>query len=128
MQVVHLNPIYDLQLVQMFDGGLDELERQVAAMVDGTHPRARTIGAIVEEPDYHERLLDYIRRYRDDPETPPLLRRVEKLDEKPGLVAAQEAFSTLPAYLRYCAALPGSFGALWRRHRRTRRFPLQTPA
>ena len=61
MQVVHLNPIYDLQLLQMFADGLDELERQVEAMVAGTHPRQRTIGAIVEDPDYHARLLDYVR-------------------------------------------------------------------
>jgi hypothetical protein len=36
-------------------------------MIDGTHPRARTIGAIVEDPGYHARLLDYVRRYRRDP-------------------------------------------------------------
>src|SRR6266704_5403426 len=48
MQVVHLNPVYDLQLIQMFPDGLEDFERQVAAMVAGTHPRARTIGAIVE--------------------------------------------------------------------------------
>jgi hypothetical protein len=29
MQVVHLNPVYDLQLLEMFPDGLDELERQV---------------------------------------------------------------------------------------------------
>ena len=34
MQVVHLNPVYDLQLLQMFPDGLDELEAQVAAMAD----------------------------------------------------------------------------------------------
>ena len=33
-------------------------------MVAGTHPRARTIGAIVEDPGYHARLLDYVRRFR----------------------------------------------------------------
>jgi len=33
-------------------------------MLAGTHPRRRTIGAIVEAPGYHARLLDYLRRYR----------------------------------------------------------------
>jgi hypothetical protein len=128
MQVVHLNPVYDLQLVQMFDGGLEELERQVEAMVAGTHPRAKTIGAIVEEPDYHARLLDYIRRYRRDPETAPPVRPLASLGERPDFVAARDAFSTLPAYLRYCAELPDGIAALLRRHRRVRRFPLPTPA
>ena len=50
MQVTHLNPVYDLQLLEMFPDGLDELERQVEAMVAGTHPRAATIGAIIEDP------------------------------------------------------------------------------
>ena len=69
MQVVHLNPIYDLQLIQMFPDGLADFERQVDAMVEGRHPRHRTISAIVEDADYHARLLDYVRRYRADPET-----------------------------------------------------------
>lgn len=128
MQVVHMNPIYDLQLVQMFDGGLDEMERQVEAMVAGTHPRAGTIGAIVEEPDYHARLLDYIRRYRSDPNTEPLERPIVSLGGEPHFVAAQRAFTNLPDYLRYSAALPTGLRALWRRHRRTRRFPISPAA
>src|SRR5262245_33008103 len=38
MQVVHLNPVYDLQLIEMFDDGLEDFERQVEAMVRGTPP------------------------------------------------------------------------------------------
>jgi hypothetical protein len=128
MQVVHMNPVYDLQLVQMFDGGLDEMERQVEAMVAGTHPRAATIGAIVEEPGYHARLLDYIRRYRRDPDTAPLERPVVTLVGEPHFVAARRTFTTLPGYLRYSAALPTGLCALCRRHRRTRRFPIATAA
>ena len=128
MQVVHLDPVYDLQLLQIFDDGLDELERQVAAMVDGTHPRAASIGAIVEEPDYHARLLDYVRRYRGDPGTPSPKRRVTELADEPRFVAAQRAFSTLPGFLHYCAGLPERPDALWRRARRLRAFPVGTPA
>ena len=39
MQVTHLNPIYDVQLLQAFPDGLDELERQLEAMLAGRHPR-----------------------------------------------------------------------------------------
>ena len=38
MQVTHLNPIYDVQLLQCFPDGLDELERQLEEMLAGTPP------------------------------------------------------------------------------------------
>jgi len=125
MQVVHLNPVYDLQLIQMFPDGLEDLERQVQAMVDGTHPRARTIGAVVEDPGYHARLLDYVRRYRANPATPPLLREEQTLRADPHFAAAEHTFATLPGYVDYCNRLPTSVFALWRRLRSVEKFPLE---
>ncbi len=125
MQVVHLNPVYDLQLIQMFEDGLEDFERQVQAMVDGTHPRARTIGAIVEDPDYHARLLAYVRRYRADPATPPMVREEQTLRADPHFAAAERTFATLPGYVDYCSRLPRSAAALWRRLRTVRSFPLE---
>jgi hypothetical protein len=125
MQVVHLNPIYDLQLLQMFPDGLDELEAQVAAMVAGTHPRYGTIGAIVEDPGYHARLLDYVRRFRRDPATPPLVRQQQTLRDDPTFAAAERTFATLPGFIRYCNRLPAEFGALAVRSRRVRVFPVE---
>jgi hypothetical protein len=125
LQVVHLNPIYDLQLIQMFPDGLDEFERQVAAMLEGTHPRHRTIGAIVEEPDYHAKLLDYVRRYRRDPDTPPLVRQHQTLRADPLFAAAERTFATLPGFVGYCAKLPTGLRALLLRARRQHTFPLE---
>jgi hypothetical protein len=126
MQVVHLNPVYDLQLMEMFDGGLDELEAQVKAMVDGTHPRRRTIAAIVEEPGYHARLLEYVRRYRRHADTPPPVRRQDgALRSDPHSAGAERTFATLPGFLRYCCRLPRSPRANLRRLRRVDRFPLE---
>ena len=124
LQVTHLNPIYDLQLLQCFDDGLGELERQVQQMLDGTHPRRRTIGAIVEDPEYHRRLLAYVRAYRADPVAaePPV--REQALRGDPHFAAAERCFATLPGYLCYCARLPRRLGALWRRARALERFPL----
>ena len=67
MQVVHANPRYDLELLASFEDGLAEMESQVVAMLAGSHPRARSIGAIVEDPGYHARLLEYVRAFRRDP-------------------------------------------------------------
>ena len=128
MQVVHLNPIYDLELLQMFPDGLDALERQLEAMLDGTHPRRGTIGAIVEDPSYHARLLDYVRRYRADPATPPLVRQEQTLRADPSFAAAERTFARLPGFLAYCGRLPVGVGALAQRLRRVRRFPIELAA
>ena len=123
MQVVHLNPVYDLQLIQMFPDGLENLEEQVQAMVDGTHPRRATIGAIVEDPTYHARLLDYIQRFRKDPAaTPPVREQTIRTDEH--FVVAERTFATLPGFIEYCNRLPPEIPTLLRRLRRLRQFPL----
>jgi hypothetical protein len=104
MQVVHANPVYDFQLLESHAGGLDELERQVQEMIAGTHPRAKSIGAIVEDPDYHARLLRFVREYRADRERaePPLRDNVAG-----GRFREMErTFGTLPAAMRYFAKLP----------------------
>jgi hypothetical protein len=128
MQVVHLNPVYDLQLIQMFPDGLEDFERQVQAMVDGTHPRHRTIGAIVEDPGYHARLLDYVRRFRADPHTPPPVRAEQTLRSDPYFAAAERTFATLPGFIAYCNRLPTGAVTLAKRLRRLKRFPLELAA
>jgi hypothetical protein len=125
MQVVHLNPVYDLQLLEMFPDGLENLEAQVQAMVDGTHPRHRTIGAIVEDPGYHARLLDYVQRYREDPDTPALVRGEMTLREDPHFAAAERSFAAMPGYIAYCHKLPKGFWALLKRFRKVKRFPIE---
>ncbi len=122
MQVVHLNPIYDLQLLEVFPGGLESFERELEAMVAGTHPRARTIAAVVEDPGYHARLLEYVRRYRADPATAPLLREQGTLRREPRFAAAERQFATLPGFLAYSSRLPEGFFALVRRLRSVREF------
>jgi hypothetical protein len=123
MQVVHLNPVYDLQLIQMFPNGLEDFERQVAAMVAGTHPRQRTIGAIVEDADYHRRLLDYVRRFRSDPNTPPPVRAEQTLRADATFRAAERQFATLPGFIAYCHTLPARWSELVPRLWRVRAFP-----
>jgi hypothetical protein len=123
MQVVHLNPIYDLQLLQMFPDGLDELERQVESMISREHPRAGTIGAIVEDADYHRRLLGYVRSYRADPSSPEIVRG-STLRGDPHYAAAECTFASLPGFVEYCAGLPSELPALVARRILVRRFPL----
>ncbi len=111
MQVVHANPIYDLQLLRVVhddpDWGMARLEGQVVAMLQGTHPRARSIAAIVEEPDYHVRLLEMVRAFRDDPEgaeAEMMLRR--NVVENAEFMEIQRTFGALPDAMKYFSVLP----------------------
>jgi hypothetical protein len=106
MQVVHANPRYDLQLLEAHEDGLAELETQIAAMLEGTHPRARSIGAIVEEPGYHARLLEYVRAHRRQPCAPPPLR--DNVERSPHFRELERTFGTLTGAMRYFATLPRS--------------------
>jgi len=106
LQVTHANPRYDLQLLEMFEDGLAEMQSQTAAMVDGTHPRARTIGAIIEDADYHRRLLVYVRQYRADPSTPELRRRAGEARVDRHFCYAEETFGAMTRAFRYASRLP----------------------
>jgi hypothetical protein len=122
MQVVHANPVYDLELLQMWDDGLDELESQIEAMLDGTHPRAASIGAIVEEPAYHANLLRFVRAFRRDPTIPPLLR--SNVGEHASWSDLERTFGALRTAMRYFRRLPAEpLGAL-RHMLRVKAFPV----
>ena len=128
MQVVHLNPVYDLQLIQMFPDGLEDFERQVAG--DGrrhpsapSHDRRHRRGSRLPR-----RLLDYVRRFRADPDTPPPVREEQTLRADPHFAAAERTFATLPGFIRYCHTLPTGGVELVQRLRSLQRFPLDSPA
>ncbi len=104
MQVVHANPRYDLELLGMFEDGLAELQEQVEQMIAGTHPRAESIAAVVEEPDYHARLLDYTRRFRQDPSAPAPLR--SNVSESARFQKVERTFGSLRTAMRYFCRLP----------------------
>ena len=113
MQVVHLNPRYDVQLLGSFPDGHAELERQLLDLLAGTHPRTKSIRAIVEHPDYHQQLLEYVQGYRRDPRSVEM-RRAQPLRANPDFALAEAQFSALDDFLRYAHTLPTGFFALLR--------------
>jgi len=104
MQVVHANPVYDLQMLSAIDGGLDALEAQLEAMLAGTHPRASSIGAIIEEPDYHARLLAYVRAWRRNPAVAAPIR--SNIAASPVFAEMERTFGSLTTAMRYFCRLP----------------------
>jgi hypothetical protein len=123
MQVVHANPAYDLQLLCSYERGLEELEEQVEQMLAGTHPRHRSISAVVEEPDYHARLLTYVQAFRASPDAKAPLR--QNVLENPELAPLERTFGTLPAAMRYFTKMPTTWAGGLIHLRKVQRFPLE---
>lgn len=123
MQVVHANPRYDLELLGMWEDGLLELERQVEAMIQGTHPRREAIAAIVEEPEYHGRLLEYVRAFRRSPAAPPPLR--SNVEGGAHWEDLERTFGSLRTSMRYFCRLPADPVSAARHVLTVKQFPRQ---
>jgi hypothetical protein len=121
MQVVHANPVYDLQLLESYDGGIEALVAQLEQMVGGTHPRQESIGAIVEEADYHERLLAYTLGWREDRDIAPMRR--ENVERSPHWSALDATFGSLPTAIRYFCTLPTTWSGAARHLLTVKVFP-----
>jgi hypothetical protein len=125
LQVTHLNPIYDLQLLAMWETGLADFEQEIKDLLAGIHPRTATIGAVIEDPAYHARLLGYVQRFRADPLTPALVREDQTLRTDPHFANAEKTFATLPGYLAWCLSLPADVPGLLRHRATCKRFPVE---
>jgi hypothetical protein len=125
LQVVHANPHYDLQLLDSFADGLEEMERQTRAILDGTHPRTASIRAVVEDPEYHARLLAYVLAYRRDPTAPPPLR--DNIHDNPVFAEVERTFGNVHSAMRYFATMPTTLRGAYRHLREVRRFPGPAP-
>ncbi|HLP52854.1 MAG TPA: hypothetical protein VK154_18325 [Chitinophagales bacterium] len=117
LEVVHANPVYDLQLLDQFADGLDEMEKQTAQMLDGTHPRYKSITAITEDATYHARLQQYLKHYRQNPTARQMLRASGMARNNPYFLLAECMFGTLPSAFRYFNRLPDTWGALIKHYR-----------
>lgn len=103
MQVQHFNAAYDLELLEMFDDGLERLEEELVELLAGRHPRAATVRVTVEDPGYHAQLLEWTRAFRR-------LGPAADLDPEPtgpeAFARAEATFGTLKGFLGYCFELP----------------------
>lgn len=123
MQVVHANPHYDLELLEMFDDGLDELEHQIELMLAGNHPRHSSIQAVVEEKDYHQRLLDYTRAFKKNPDTTAPIR--DNVANNPQWRDIERTFGSLRTSMRYFCRLPTDPTAAARHLLTVKTFPVK---
>ncbi|MBP6659482.1 MAG: hypothetical protein KA174_02315, partial [Chitinophagales bacterium] len=100
LEVVHANPVYDLQLLDQFDDGLDEMEKQTKQMLDKIHPRYNSIMAITEDVNYHQNLLNYVKKYRVNPAERQMVRASGMAREDAYFLLAECMFGTLVSAFR----------------------------
>ncbi len=122
LQVVHANPAYDLQLLEIHESGLAELEAQTAAVIAGTHEKTRSLRATVEDADYHARLLEFVQAYRADARALPPVRSNVAGSER--WAPIERTFGTLPAAVRYFGRMPTTPWSAARHLLFVRRFPI----
>lgn len=121
LEVVHANPVYDLQLLDQFEDGLDEMEKQTEQMLNKTHPRYNSITAITEDPTYHARLLNYVKQYRQNPGERQMIRASGSARDDAYFILAECMFGTLPSAFRYFSRLPNSYRELWKHVRQNKK-------
>jgi len=98
---------YDLELLRLHPGKLEEVREEAAAIVDGTHPRAEWFRDLVVYEEYHERLLAAVEAFlRDELEVP------EEQRDDPDI--------TFAAYARWCGRQPSTPAETWRAMREGR--------
>ena len=106
LQVVHANPAYDLQLLDAHEDGLAALEEQTRQAIRGAHPKSAQLWATIEDASYYERLLGYVRAYRDDPRARAPIR--SNVAASARWAPIERTFGTLPAAIRYFCRMPTS--------------------
>lgn len=107
LHAVHVSAGYDVGLLHLIPGGLDALEEQLQALLDGRHPRQAALEAMQERPDYPERLLAAVRRYRADPRRHwQVLTYEVPADCRDRMEEGVERFGTIGRLMRHAASLP----------------------
>jgi hypothetical protein len=123
LQVVHANPAYDLQLLEVHEDGLAELEDQTVRAIAGTHAKSASLSATVEDAGYHARLLEFVRAYRSDRSALPPVR--SNVAGSARWAPIERTFGTLPAAVRYFGRMPSTPRAAARHLLFVRSFPVE---
>lgn len=105
LQTFHRHPVYDFVLLRAHETGMEEMERQARAVLDGSHPASCALRSLIEDGSYHRRLLDDIKEFNTDPFVP-----ARPIPD--GLVAdcfmmlGMDQFKDIQGFTSYAARLP----------------------
>lgn len=105
LQTFHRHPVYDFVLLRAHDNGMQELERQTRAVLDGSHPASRALRSLIEDGSYHRRLLAEIEEFNANPFVLP--RPIpDGLVRDPLMMLGMDQFKDLEGFTSYAARLP----------------------
>ncbi len=111
IQVVHTSAGYDVALLMMFDDGLAPLRAELEQLIAGEHPRQAAIDAILERPEYPQRLLEALDRFEQDPVAHWRVSTVDAPEDCEAFFAwGIELFGTPGRLMSYSTALPPTVG------------------
>jgi hypothetical protein len=104
LQTFHRHPIYDFVLLRAHEGGIEEMEKQAAQLLEGAHPHQRALSSLIEDGSYHARLPAEVAAFRADPLLParPI---PERLLTDPHLMLAMDQFKDIRGYTNYASRL-----------------------
>lgn len=104
LQTFHRHPVYDLVLLRAHENGVEEMERQAAQIVAGTHPHQRALTSLIEDGSNHARLPREIAAFRAEPHLAP--RPIpEGLVDDPYLMLGMDQFKDIRGFTAYAARL-----------------------
>lgn len=109
LSTAHRHPVYDFQLLLMFEDGPATLLRRTEMAVAGRDLDQVHLDALVEDPGYYARLLPQVRAFCADP-TVPAAELVYAYSDDPYLRLAMDQFKDVPGFVRYACRLPAGPG------------------
>ncbi len=104
LQTFHRHATYDLVLLRAYEGGLEEMQRQLDQLAAGTHLHQAALDSLVEDGSYHDRLRRDVAEFIADPHVKarPI---PDGLVPDPLLMLAMDQFKDVRGYVAYAARL-----------------------
>jgi len=104
LQTFHRHATYDLVLLRSHEDGLEEMQRQLDQLAEGTHRHQRSLDSLVEDGSYHDRLRVDVPEFRRNPMV--AARPIpDGLSTNPMLMVAMDQFKDIRGYTRYASRL-----------------------
>lgn len=112
LQTFHRHPVYDFVLLRAHEDGMQALERQTRAVLDGSHPQSRALRSLIEDGGYHRRLLLEIKEFNADPHVParPI---PDNLVPDPFMMLGMDQFKDLRGFTNYASRLRVTMKHAW---------------
>lgn len=108
LQTFHRHPVYDLVLLRAHEGGVEEMERQAAQIVAGTHRHQRALTSLIEDGSYHARLPGEVAAFRANPFVAARPIPAGLVDD-PYMMLGMDQFKDIRGYTSYAGRLQVRF-------------------